>query len=66
MIGFIPGEGHLIQQHSIVLLRGGRAKDLPGVRYRLIGGALDFRNTKVRRNKRSKYGVRSPKAAANK
>ena len=57
-IGYIPGEGHTLQEHSIVLIRGGRAKDLPGVKYHLVSGALDFKNVKKRKQKRSKYGVR--------
>jgi small subunit ribosomal protein S12 len=57
VIGYIPGEGHSLQEHSVVLLRGGRVKDLPGVKYHLVGGTLDFRNVKKRRRKRSKYGV---------
>jgi small subunit ribosomal protein S12 len=57
---YIPGEGHTLQEHSIVLLRGGRAKDLPGVRYRVIRGALDCAGVKNRRQSRSKYGARKP------
>ena len=57
VIGYIPGEGHNLQEHSVVLLRGGRVKDLPGVKYHLVGGALDFKNIKKRKRKRSKYGV---------
>jgi small subunit ribosomal protein S12 len=57
---YIPGEGHTLQEHSIVLLRGGRAKDLPGVRYRIIRGALDCSGVKDRRQSRSKYGTRKP------
>jgi len=57
-IGYIPGEGHTLQEHSIVLIRGGRAKDLPGVKYHLISGSLDFKNVKKRKQKRSKYGIR--------
>ena len=57
---YIPGEGHTLQEHSIVLLRGGRAKDLPGVRYRIIRGALDCAGVKDRRQSRSKYGARKP------
>lgn len=48
-IGYIPGEGHTLQEHSIVLIRGGRAKDLPGVKYHLISGSLDFKNVKKRK-----------------
>lgn len=57
VIGYIPGEGHTLQEHSVVMIRGGRVKDLPGVKYHLISGVLDFKNTKKRRTKRSKYGV---------
>lgn len=57
-IGYIPGEGHNLQEHSIVMIRGGRVKDLPGVKYHLISGLLDFKNTKKRTRKRSKYGVK--------
>lgn len=58
VIGYIPGEGHNLQEHSVVLIRGGRVKDLPGVKYRLIGGVLDFKNVKKRKQKRSKYGIK--------
>jgi len=58
VIGHIPGEGHSLQEHSVVLIRGGRVKDLPGVKYHLVGGQLDFKNVKKRRKKRSKYGVK--------
>lgn len=57
---YIPGEGHSLQEHSIVLVRGGRAKDLPGVRYRIIRGALDSTGVKNRQQGRSKYGARKP------
>jgi small subunit ribosomal protein S12 len=57
VIGYIPGEGHNLQEHSVIILRGGRVKDLPGVKYHLIGGLLDFKNIKKRKRKRSKYGV---------
>nr|AIM52703.1 30S ribosomal protein S12 [Ochromonas sp. CCMP1393] len=57
---YIPGEGHTLQEHSIVLVRGGRAKDLPGVRYRVIRGALDSTGVKDRMQGRSKYGARRP------
>lgn len=57
---YIPGEGHSLQEHSIVLVRGGRAKDLPGVRYKVIRGALDATGVKNRRQSRSKYGARKP------
>lgn len=55
---YIPGEGHSLQEHSIVLVRGGRAKDLPGVRYRIIRGALDSTGVKNRQQGRSKYGAK--------
>jgi small subunit ribosomal protein S12 len=58
VIGYIPGEGHTLQEHSMVMIRGGRVKDLPGVKYHLIAGLLDFRNIKKRKQKRSKYGVK--------
>lgn len=58
IIGYIPGEGHTLQEHSVVLVRGGRVKDLPGVKYKLVGGVMDFKNTKKRKQKRSKYGVK--------
>lgn len=56
----IPGIGHSLQEHNVVLIRGGRVKDLPGVRYRVIRGALDSTGVKNRVNSRSKYGVRKP------
>lgn len=59
---YIPGEGHNLQEHSIVLVRGGRVKDLPGVRYKVIRGALDTAGVANRRQSRSKYGVKRPKA----
>lgn len=59
---YIPGEGHSLQEHSIVLLRGGRTKDLPGVRYKIIRGALDSTGVKDRQQSRSKYGARKPVA----
>jgi len=58
---YIPGEGHNLQEHSIVLVRGGRVKDLPGVRYHIIRGALDTSGVKDRKKGRSKYGVKVPK-----
>jgi small subunit ribosomal protein S12 len=58
---YIPGEGHNLQEHSVVLLRGGRAKDLPGVRYHIIRGTLDSVGVKNRTQRRSKYGVKKPK-----
>ncbi len=59
--GYIPGEGHNLQEHSVVLIRGGRVKDLPGVRYHIVRGALDTQGVKDRRQGRSKYGVKRPK-----
>ena len=61
---YIPGEGHNLQEHSIVLIRGGRVKDLPGVRYHIIRGALDTAGVKDRKQGRSKYGAKRPKAGA--
>ncbi len=58
---YIPGEGHNLQEHSAVLIRGGRVKDLPGVRYHIVRGALDTQGVKDRRQGRSKYGVKRPK-----
>ncbi len=60
---YIPGEGHNLQEHSIVLVRGGRVKDLPGVRYKIIRGALDAAGVQNRRQSRSKYGTKKPKDA---
>ncbi|KAL2208608.1 37S ribosomal protein S12 [Sarocladium strictum] len=60
---YIPGEGHNIQQHSVVLVRGGRAQDCPGVRYRLVRGALDLGGVANRTTSRSKFGTKKPKAA---
>ena len=57
---YIPGEGHNLQEHSVVLIRGGRVKDLPGVRYHVIRGALDTAGVDERRRGRSKYGAKSP------
>jgi small subunit ribosomal protein S12 len=59
---YIPGEGHNLQEHSVVLIRGGRVKDLPGVRYHIIRGALDARGVEARRQGRSKYGAKKPKS----
>ncbi len=59
---YIPGEGHNLQEHSIVLIRGGRVKDVPGVRYHIIRGALDTQGVDDRRQGRSKYGAKRPKA----
>jgi len=61
---YIPGEGHKLQEHSIVLVRGGRVKDLPGVRYHLVRGALDASGVEGRLQSRSKYGAKRPKAGA--
>jgi small subunit ribosomal protein S12 len=61
---YIPGEGHNIQQHSVVLVRGGRAQDCPGVRYKLVRGALDLGGVTNRTNSRSKYGTKKPKKAS--
>jgi len=61
---YIPGEGHELQEHSVVLIRGGRVKDLPGVRYHIIRGALDASGVANRRQARSKYGAKRVKAAA--
>nr|YP_009503356.1 ribosomal protein S12 [Euglena clara]AXA45492.1 ribosomal protein S12 [Euglena clara] len=58
---YIPGIGHNLQEHSVVLIRGGRVKDLPGVRYHIIRGSLDASGVKNRKNGRSKYGVKRPK-----
>ena len=63
---YIPGEGHSLQEHSIVLVRGGRVKDLPGVRYKIIRGALDCTGVKDRKQSRSKYGVRKVVITASK
>jgi small subunit ribosomal protein S12 len=60
---YIPGEGHNLQEHSIVLVRGGRVKDLPGVRYHIVRGSLDASGVNARRRGRSKYGAKKPKAA---
>ena len=58
---YIPGEGHNLQEHSIVLVRGGRVKDLPGVKYHIIRGALDTAGVEGRKQRRSKYGTKRPK-----
>jgi small subunit ribosomal protein S12 len=60
---YIPGEGHNLQEHSIVLIRGGRVKDLPGVRYHIIRGTLDANGVQDRKQGRSKYGAKRPKAS---
>ena len=59
--GYIPGVGHNLQEHSVVMIRGGRVKDLPGVRYHIIRGALDTQGVKDRKQARSKYGAKKPK-----
>mgnify|MGYP001961054160 FL=1 len=59
---YIPGEGHNLQEHSLVLLRGGRVKDLPGVRYHVVRGTLDTTGVEGRKQSRSKYGAKRPKA----
>src|SRR6476661_5085423 len=61
---YIPGEGHNLQEHSVVLIRGGRVKDLPSVRYHIVRGALDSQGVEKRRQGRSKYGAKRPKAGA--
>ena len=62
VIGYIGGEGHNLQEHSLVLVRGGRVKDLPGVRYHIVRGALDTAGVEGRNQRRSKYGTKKPKA----
>jgi small subunit ribosomal protein S12 len=62
VISYIGGEGHNLQEHSVVLIRGGRVKDLPGVRYHTVRGSLDTAGVKNRRQSRSKYGAKRPKA----
>jgi small subunit ribosomal protein S12 len=59
---YIPGEGHNLQEHSIVMIRGGRVKDLPGVRYHIIRGTLDTAGVNERKQGRSKYGAKRPKS----
>ncbi len=61
VISYIPGEGHNLQEHSVVMIRGGRVKDLPGVRYHIIRGSLDTQGVDDRRQRRSKYGAKRPK-----
>ncbi|MCY3487412.1 MAG: 30S ribosomal protein S12, partial [Bacteroidetes bacterium] len=61
VIAYIPGEGHNLQEHSIVLVRGGRVKDLPGVKYHIVRGALDTSGVEDRTQSRSKYGTKRPK-----
>src|SRR5438128_8944517 len=63
---YIPGEGHNLQEHSIVLVRGGRVKDLPGVRYHIVRGSLDASGVQGRNKSRSKYGTKKPKAGGKK
>src|ERR687885_2099072 len=63
VIGYIGGEGHNLQEHSVVLIRGGRVKDLPGVRYHIVPGSLDTQGVKDRKQGRSKYGAKAPKSA---
>ncbi len=63
VISYIGGEGHNLQEHSVVLIRGGRVKDLPGVRYHIVRGSLDVQGVKDRKQSRSKYGSKRPKAA---
>lgn len=58
---YIPGEGHNLQEHSVVMIRGGRVKDLPGVRYHIVRGSLDTSGVQDRRKRRSKYGAKRPK-----
>ena len=58
---YIPGEGHNLQEHSVVLIRGGRVKDLPGVRYHVLRGVLDTQGVSERKQRRSKYGTKRPK-----
>jgi small subunit ribosomal protein S12 len=64
IIAYVPGEGHNLQEHSIVLVRGGRVKDLPGVRYHIVRGTLDTGGVDNRKQSRSKYGAKRPKAGA--
>ncbi|MDD9920081.1 MAG: 30S ribosomal protein S12 [Alphaproteobacteria bacterium] len=61
VIAYIPGEGHNLQEHSVVLIRGGRVKDLPGVRYHIVRGTLDTQGVKDRKQSRSKYGAKKGK-----
>ena len=63
VISYIGGEGHNLQEHSVVLIRGGRVKDLPGVRYHIVRGSLDTQGVKDRKQARSKYGAKKPKQA---
>ncbi len=61
VVSYIPGEGHNLQEHSVVMIRGGRVKDLPGVRYHILRGVLDTQGVKDRKKRRSHYGVKRPK-----
>ena len=61
VVSYIPGEGHNLQEHSVVMIRGGRVKDLPGVRYHIIRGTLDTTGVQNRKQSRSKYGAKRPK-----
>jgi small subunit ribosomal protein S12 len=61
IIAYIPGEGHNLQEHSVVMIKGGRIKDLPGVKYRILRGVLDLQGVKNRRKSRSLYGTKNPK-----
>ena len=61
VVSYIPGEGHNLQEHSVVMIRGGRVKDLPGVRYHIVRGSLDTQGVKDRKQSRSKYGAKRPK-----
>jgi len=61
VIAYIPGEGHNIQEHSVIMIRGGRVQDLPGVKYRMIRGVLDLQGIQKRRQSRSLYGAKKPK-----
>ncbi len=61
VVSYIPGEGHNLQEHSVVLIRGGRVKDLPGVRYHVLRGVLDTQGVKDRKQRRSHYGAKRPK-----
>lgn len=62
IIAYIPGEGHNLQEHSVVLVRGGRVKDMPGIKYKVIRGVLDAQGLKQRKQGRSKYGTKKPKS----
>ncbi len=65
VLAYIPGEGHNLQEHSVVLIRGGRVKDLPGVRYHIVRGTLDTQGVNKRNQQRSSYGTKKPKAEKN-